>query len=228
MENKDINIDNNIQSNTTGDNTNIDSEKVPYNNDVYEKENENKVAEFISDINKNAKEEIEEAKIKRLENATKNIEIITDIDVLHKKGRIITQENWEEAYECGKNLTRYLSQNDNALGVAAQQLGYDLMMFAMRYKETIIMVINPSIQFIKPTKYSFKTKEECLSIPNRTYNVKRCSIIKARFNDYKMKWIEKRFTDIWAVVFQHEYDHINGLLISDKGIEIKQPVDYKL
>jgi peptide deformylase len=158
----------------------------------------------------------------------KEVDIVLDEDRLHMVGRSVTEDNWEEAYECRQKMLLYMSRNENAIGVAAQQVGYDLKMFLMRFKDELILALNPSVIKIKPTKYTYKSKEQCLSKPGETYLVNRCQIIKGCFTDEKMKKHEQRFKDIWAAVFQHECDHCNGILISDKGKKISEKCEFSL
>jgi peptide deformylase len=159
-----------------------------------------------------------------------DIEIVCDGNSLHRAGREITLENWEEAYECRKKMIKYMSQNPDALGVAAQQVGYDLKMFVMRKRDNSVeVVVNPEINLIKPkkygvipNKYNFYSVEGCLSIPEKIFKIKRCYLIKPRWQDTDMNWKEKRMKNLEAVIFQHEYDHINGILISDSGEDITE------
>lgn len=146
--------------------------------------------------------------------------VVTDIDALHIKGDKVDSSNIIDAYTCKKRIISYLRNNNDALGIAAQQLGFNLRMFGIKDGEVITIFINPTISLIKPTKYTQNVTEQCLSLPGKTYQVKRCWNIKVKYQDSDLKWKEKSFRDFRAIVIQHEYDHINGILISDKGKEV--------
>ena len=179
---------------------------------VSENDLDNLAEELVSIIDKN--EEINE-KI-----SDDPFKIVTDIDDLHIKGARVEKNNIRDAYLCKKRIISFLRNNDSALGIAAQQLGFNLKMFGIKDMGVINIFINPNISFIKPTKYTQEVKEQCLSLPDKTYSVKRCGAIKVRYQDSDLKWQEKTFRDSRAIVIQHEYDHINGILISDKGKEV--------
>ena len=150
--------------------------------------------------------------------------LVTDPNnpVLRTQGRRVTQDNYNESVECIRRLYGVLSENPMALGVAAQQVGFDLNIFIAVIRGETQLFINPEYRMIKPTKYTFKYDEGCLSIPNEKYTVKRCSVIKARWQNEYLKWQELRLTDLDAVVFQHEKDHLKGILISDIGLKIDE------
>lgn len=58
--------------------------------------------------------------------------------------------------------------------------------------------------------------EGCLSIPKIRENVERLSDIEIEYMDEKFKLHRERFNGIIARVIQHEYDHIEGKLFTDK------------
>jgi peptide deformylase len=62
------------------------------------------------------------------------------------------------------------------------------------------------------------TREHCLSLPGEEYEVRRAKSVTVRFMDGMtgMPWT-KTFGDDDAVKVQHEIDHLDGILISDKG-----------
>ena len=152
----------------------------------------------------------------------KDIGIITDRVLLARKGRDITLDMLEETRECLEKMYKVMYEDKNAAGVAAQQVGYDLNAFLMKNSDNeVVCVLNPKMKLIKPSKYTFKSVEKCLSVPEGAYEVKRCSVIKTRYQDENLKYVEKRYKNIFACIFQHELDHINGILICDKGKEVE-------
>lgn len=156
-----------------------------------------------------------------------DLSIVLDLDKLHKKGEFIDKKNIKEAYLCKKKIIRYLKQNPNALGVAAHQLGHSLKMFGIREYEGVELYINPMIvQKIKPSTNTSEHIEECLSLPDRSFKVKRYLGLKVRYQDTNLKWKEKTIRDFRAIIFQHELDHTNGILISDIGEEVLEKSDY--
>jgi peptide deformylase len=102
---------------------------------------------------------------------------------------------------------------DTAVGLAAPQVNVNLRMFAMRLGNKNIIVINP---IIKKVRGSVKSPEACLSIPGVNAEVPvRNDIIDVEFFDEKMKKHKLRLRGFEAIIFQHELDHLNGILFTD-------------
>jgi peptide deformylase len=58
--------------------------------------------------------------------------------------------------------------------------------------------------------------EGCLSIPDIREDISRRSEIKLEFLDEKFKKHSKKFDGLTARVIQHEYDHLEGVLFTDR------------
>ncbi|MBR47830.1 MAG: peptide deformylase, partial [Flavobacteriaceae bacterium] len=74
--------------------------------------------------------------------------------------------------------------------------------------------INPEI--IEETGKECFFNEGCLSIPGIREDVKRKDSITIKFQDLNGKFIKESLSGIAARVVQHEYDHIEGILFTDK------------
>lgn len=113
-------------------------------------------------------------------------------------------------------------KDPEGVGLAATQVGLkDRFFVAKSGKEDdqFIMVINPKI-----TSLSKKTKtyfEGCLSAPNVWGQVKRHIRIKVSYLDEKGKSITKSLAGIPAWIFQHEIDHLDGILFQDRVLQQK-------
>lgn len=102
------------------------------------------------------------------------------------------------------------------LAISAPQLGYLLRMFSYvkGAEREIITVINPEIVYEKKIKFS---REGCLSIPGRNYELKRASIMKIRGLDVDGHITVHKGHDSTAFIFRHEIDHLNGITVDMKG-----------
>jgi len=67
-------------------------------------------------------------------------------------------------------------------------------------------------------------KEGCLSIPGIYEEVKRATKIRVRYNDPSFNIIEEELNGIIARIFQHEYDHLEGILFIDKINTIRRKI----
>lgn len=92
------------------------------------------------------------------------------------------------------------------VGLAANQLGYTKRYFVWPYG----LVMNP---YISDFTDSVISKEGCLSFPNVTKTVKRAKTIKVFYFDEHLKMKDKTLSGVPAIIFQHEFDHLNGICI---------------
>ena len=72
---------------------------------------------------------------------------------------------------------------------------------------------NPRI--VDPTRPVVK-EEGCLSLPGVTCNVKRFTRLTLRARDVAGEALEIQAEDLLAEIFQHETDHLNGMLLIDR------------
>ncbi|MCM8781222.1 MAG: peptide deformylase [Candidatus Omnitrophica bacterium] len=100
----------------------------------------------------------------------------------------------------------------SGVGLAAPQVGIDEQMIVVDIGEGLYKLINPRI--IKRQGKQI-IPEGCLSIPGITINVKRAKKIFLMAQDEYGKPLEIEAEDLLACVFQHEIDHLRGILIVD-------------
>ena len=147
------------------------------------------------------------------------------ISVESKNLEILINNMWE---------TMYAAQG---VGLAAPQVGESIRLFVVDTypfsdNEDLSMeernflrgfkkvFINPKI--LLETGKEIVFNEGCLSIPGIREDVKRKDSITIKFQDLNGKSIKESFTGIAARVIQHEYDHIEGILFTDKLSYLKK------
>ncbi len=110
-------------------------------------------------------------------------------------------------------------KDPEGVGLAATQVGLTESFFVAKDTKKFISVINPRIISVgKRTKQYF---EGCLSVPNMWGEVRRATNIKVSYQDSGGKSITVSLKGIPAWIFQHEIDHLNGILFSDRVLEQK-------
>ena len=77
-----------------------------------------------------------------------------------------------------------------------------------------IAMINPTIIETSPEKCT--DQEGCLSVPGESGDVERWSWVKIEYLDTEGKKYSLRLTDLAARIVQHEIDHLDGILFTDK------------
>ncbi len=155
--------------------------------------------------------------------------------VLKKKAQPITQaypkldqlidDMWETMY------------NAHGVGLAAPQIGLSIRLFVidaspfaeseeLTVEEQDVLngfkkvFINP--QIIEETGDEFDFNEGCLSIPDVREDVFRKPNIKMTYLDENFDEHTEEFTGLAARVIQHEYDHIEGVLFTDRISSLKK------
>ena len=112
----------------------------------------------------------------------------------------------------------------SGVGIAAPQVSESLRIFIIagtaspRYPDApeteTKVIINPEIVSVSDDVE--KGWEGCLSIPGLRALVPRHKSIRAVYRDRNDNLVEEGFSDFAARVFQHEYDHINGVVFLDR------------
>lgn len=110
-------------------------------------------------------------------------------------------------------------KNPEGVGLASTQIGRKEQFFVALNGQDFISVINPKILFAgKRSKTYF---EGCLSIPNIYGEVKRALNMKVSYQDETGKINQKFLKGVNAWIFQHEMDHLNGILFPDHVLSQK-------
>lgn len=109
-------------------------------------------------------------------------------------------------------------QDANGLGLAAPQIGILRRMFVVGMEDgSVYYVVNPEII----EKRGKQTGEEgCLSVPDYYGTVERPQYIKIKALDREGKEQVIEAEDFLAVAMCHEYDHLDGILYTDKAEDI--------
>ena len=123
-------------------------------------------------------------------------------------------------------MFRILKRKDGA-GLAGPQVGirYKFFMAWMPQLDSWRVFINPRYE---KTGDEIDFVEECLTVKGKPHRVKRSNKVNAfwseyvpdtdRFDHFETELVE----EISAIIFQHETDHCNGILISDHGEEVTE------
>lgn len=154
-----------------------------------------------------------------MENRILTIDSEEDLKVLREISQPI--ESVEAEQELITSLKAHFGEGNTSLGIAAPQLGANKMAFAMvnpRNIEEITVCINPEIIKAYPNKLGY-FRESCLSIPEAKALTKRYKMLKVAYINEDGKRVKKLLKDLEAVVFQHELDHLFGVLMSDKDLK---------
>lgn len=105
----------------------------------------------------------------------------------------------------------------NGVGLAAPQVGILRRAVVIDVGEGVIKIINPEII---QTNGAVIDLEGCLSVPNLNGKVERPEKIKLKYMDENGETKIIEATDLLARAICHEIDHLDGILYTDRAIEI--------
>jgi peptide deformylase len=107
----------------------------------------------------------------------------------------------------------------DGVGLAAPQIGVSKRIIVVDSGDQLIELINPEIVLAEGEQVG---KEGCLSIPNVVGTVKRANRVVVRGLNRDGQPVEYDATELLARAFQHEIDHLNGILFIDKATELRR------
>ena len=104
----------------------------------------------------------------------------------------------------------------NGVGLAAPQVGVMRRIFVVDIGEGPIVLINPEIIEMSGEQTG---EEGCLSLPGKAGTVPRANYVKIKGLDREGNEQVYEGTELLARAFQHENDHLDGILYIDKATE---------
>ena len=171
-------------------------------------------------------------------------------DIIDEKNKILRQKSEDVIFPMDEKdkenielMVEYLhnSQIDElagkyclrpGMGMSAVQIGVlkRYITIVHEYEEgkfNTYVVVNPKIVSESKEKIYVEDGEGCLSINRETIGiVPRCARVTVEGFDVDGNPIKIRAREELAIVFQHEIDHLNGILFIDR-IDPKNPFKYK-
>ena len=111
---------------------------------------------------------------------------------------------------------------EDGVGIASPQVGKNIRVFIVNEKSGAKVYINPTISFL--SEATIDSEEGCLSVPGMWGVVPRAKKIHVQALDRHARRVEFDAKGFSAIVFQHEYDHLNGVLFIDKATQITKGV----
>jgi len=144
-----------------------------------------------------------------------------DIEQYKKEEKIELKEFIDNMFETMKNY--------GGIGLSANQVGKPYRMFIMGnhpeiHKGKKWVCINPEIKEV--SKQTTRMKEGCLTFPFLFLDIERPSAVKVKYLDEDLKEQEEEMIGIVARCFQHELDHMQGIVFTEKVTKFK--LDYAL
>lgn len=132
--------------------------------------------------------------------------------------------NTPEYIKLTEKMVKTLESTDGGVGLAAPQVGINRRVVAVKRvdKEGEPIEVYPNIWIEETRGEKESGPEGCLSIPDKRGNVMRYRDITITYTDINSdrldqpREIREDITGFTAVIFQHEVDHLDGILYIDK------------
>ena len=155
--------------------------------------------------------------------------------VLRKVGKGISKD-YPKLDELIINM-RETMKNAQGVGLAAPQIGKDIRLFLIdaspfseneeleEEERNFLKNFNKTFinaQIIEEEGEEWAFNEGCLSIPNINEDVFRNETIHIEYLDENFEKQKETLSGLAARIFQHEYDHIEGILFTDKLSSLKK------
>jgi peptide deformylase len=147
--------------------------------------------------------------------------------ILSQPGEPVTEFNAEVRKLVADMFeTTYVNQG---IGLAAPQVGVSKRVTVIdvsmgKVPKDKLVLINPEIIFSEGKLYE---EEGCLSFPDIREKVVRAAKVRIRAQDEKGKWFEMDGDDLLARCFQHEVDHLDGVLFLFRMSALKRSLNLR-
>lgn len=114
---------------------------------------------------------------------------------------------------------------DDGIGLAAPQIDKSVRLIVVGSENghDYKVYVNPEISFFSKNKEL--NEEGCLSLPKIFGLVRRPKKIHVKYQDLNGQIMKEKLAGLPAVVFQHELDHLDGILFIDRAEEITKGQD---
>ena len=140
--------------------------------------------------------------------------------------RILCEEvkTIKEGEEIGAQLLKELTESENGIGLAANQIGINKRVCVINVKEPLVL-INPRI--VEHSEEQFMFSEGCLSFPKKYVRTGRHASVTVEADNHEGKMVFTADSDKIDDAFecacvQHEIDHLDGITMFDRAV-VAQP-----
>lgn len=115
--------------------------------------------------------------------------------------------------ELGQNMASAMVRFQG-VGLAGPQVNAGKRIIVVKDEKETLVCINPRILW--KSKEQDIQEEGCLSLPELYLKIKRPKEVHVRYTDLEGNIVERSVAGLTARIFQHEIDHINGILIINR------------
>jgi peptide deformylase len=146
-------------------------------------------------------------------------------EILRKISEPIKNHELKHYRSLAEDMLKHIKNPDNGwVWLAAPQVGVNKRLIVVSLMKTYddetfrtIAMINPEI--IENSGEKCRDKEGCLSVPGESGDVERWTWVVVHFLDIDGKKYSLKLMDLAGRIVQHEIDHLDGVLFTDKLVQ---------
>ncbi|SNS40657.1 peptide deformylase [Anaerovirgula multivorans] len=142
---------------------------------------------------------------------------------LYKISQQITKDQLKKAREVVRDLHDTMMEFRKKYGfgraIASPQINEPYRIIYMNFDDNSIAFINPKLEFVGDK--IFEIWDDCMSFPGLEVKLKRYEKVKVYYKDLDWNDCVIEFEGDLAELIQHEYDHLDGILAVQRGIDNK-------
>ncbi|MBS1248921.1 MAG: Peptide deformylase 2 [Chloroflexi bacterium] len=146
---------------------------------------------------------------------------------LRKKAAKVTDFN-DELQELVEDMVESMRE-DNGVGLAAPQINISQQVITIEFGNEEDESIPPTLYVVVNPKITSRSQEKdvgvegCLSVPGWMGEVERPVSVRIEGQTQKGEPFKMRARGWLARIFQHEIDHLNGIVFTDRADEVWEP-----
>lgn len=146
-----------------------------------------------------------------------------ELQVLKSPSQMLSKKaiNSDDYKKLEERMKSILADSDhNGIGLSAPQLGINKAVVAIRRQDLDgqPVIVYPNITIDEYSEDIYVADEGCLSVPGKSGNVDRSMVVVVKyFNTQEQKMVKDTIKSYASIVFQHEIDHLYGILYTDRA-----------
>jgi peptide deformylase len=146
-------------------------------------------------------------------------------EILRKKTKKVQKKDIDEKFLENVEIMKGLIRENNTIGLSAPQIGWGVSLFILfdiskQPEEQFKICINPEI--LESSEHYILSEEGCISSPDIFVKIPRRIALEVAYKNLKFRKVKEQLFDDESCIFQHELDHLNGILINDYLEEEKE------
>lgn len=139
---------------------------------------------------------------------------------LHQKSREVNQDELPYVKQVVQDLQDILFEFKAKYGafraIAAPQIGEMIRLIYMHIDKPVV-ILNPKFTYLSDEQ--FEVWDDCMCFPNLLVKVKRHQKCVMEYVDENFDKQQMELADSLSELLQHEYDHLEGILATQRAID---------